>query len=57
MLLRKLLKRLQRIERKYEKLPDHARVPRARLMRMYTNTQKKLRHFGLIGDTDEIQTT
>lgn len=46
MLLRKLLKRLKRIEVKYEKLPEHARVPRARLMRMYDNTLKKLKGLG-----------
>lgn len=52
MSLRKLLKRLKRIERKYDKLPDHARVPKARLMRMYTNTQAKIRY--LTGESDDV---
>lgn len=53
--LSKLLKRLKRIEKKYETAGP---VEKRRLMRMYTNTQAKMRKAGLLKEQDdEVQTT
>jgi hypothetical protein len=40
----KLHKKLQRIERKYERLPAGAKVQRLRLLKSYQATLKKIKH-------------